>query len=148
MMMEELLNYCNEADKKIISVFAYAENIPVRAVAIFSHVLNAQHIWACRILQRKSVLSVSELHSTSDFDEILTQNYILFREILAKTDLKEEISYTNSSGRSYVSCVKDILFHVLNHSTYHRGQISMLFRDSGIEPPVTDYIFLKRDQNG
>ncbi|WP_209331385.1 DinB family protein [Lunatimonas salinarum] len=34
--------------------------------------------------------------------------------------------------------------HIVNHSTYHRGQIATLFRESGLQPVVTDYIMLKR----
>ncbi|QLH28398.1 MAG: hypothetical protein HWD63_02710 [Candidatus Parvibacillus calidus] len=39
--------------------------------------------------------------------------------------------------------MKDIIFHIINHSTYHRGQIAMEFRQSGLEPLNTDYIFYK-----
>ncbi|WP_379084396.1 DinB family protein [Pedobacter sp. UC225_65] len=46
----------------------------------------------------------------------------------------------------YTGIVKDILFHVFNHSTYHRAQIATLFKESGITPPVTDFIILKRNQ--
>ena len=30
--------------------------------------------------------------------------------------------------------------HVTMHSAYHRGQIAMVLRDSGVAPPYTDYI--------
>ena len=37
-----------------------------------------------------------------------------------------------------------MLFHFVNHSTYHRGQIASNLKEHGIEPLVTDYIFYKR----
>lgn len=144
-MIRTLLDYCKIADEKVIDVFQSSENIPVKAIALFSHVLNAQHIWASRILQRKSAFSVAHVHLVNDFESVHKQNFELFNAVLDKIPLQEKVSYTNSSGGSYISDVRDILFHVVNHSTYHRGQIAMLFRDSEIEPPVTDYIFLKRD---
>jgi uncharacterized damage-inducible protein DinB len=37
---------------------------------------------------------------------------------------------------------KQILFHILNHETHHRGQISMALQQMGIDPPDFDFIFL------
>jgi uncharacterized damage-inducible protein DinB len=34
--------------------------------------------------------------------------------------------------------------HVVNHSTYHRGQIAAFIRQFGIKPPQTDYIAFAR----
>ena len=47
-------------------------------------------------------------------------------------------------GNLFENKIDDILFHIINHSTYHRGQIMMLFRESGLEPIFSDYIFHKR----
>jgi uncharacterized damage-inducible protein DinB len=54
------------------------------------------------------------------------------------------VEYENSEGRTFANDVKDILFHVVNHSTHHRGQIMMDLRASGITPEPLDYIFYKR----
>jgi uncharacterized damage-inducible protein DinB len=40
--------------------------------------------------------------------------------------------------------IKSIIFHVINHSTYHRGQIASEFKQNGLDPMVTDYILYKR----
>ncbi|NNG11293.1 MAG: damage-inducible protein DinB, partial [Arenibacter sp.] len=40
--------------------------------------------------------------------------------------------------------ITDMLFHIINHSTHHRGQISVDLRNNAIEPPVLDYAFYKR----
>ncbi len=36
--------------------------------------------------------------------------------------------------------------HVVNHSTYHRGQIAAFSRQFGVKPPTTDYIAFARLQ--
>ncbi|MXV17131.1 DinB family protein [Hufsiella ginkgonis] len=41
--------------------------------------------------------------------------------------------------------VVDIIYHVTNHSTYHRGQVATQFRLHEIACPATDYIWLKRN---
>jgi uncharacterized damage-inducible protein DinB len=33
----------------------------------------------------------------------------------------------------------ELVQHTLNHSTYHRGQVTVLLRQLGHEPPSTDY---------
>jgi len=45
----------------------------------------------------------------------------------------------------------DLVQHILNHSTYHRGQVTLLLRQLGHVPPATDYrLFLtvSRDESG
>ena len=51
---------------------------------------------------------------------------------------------TNSKGETFSNKIKDILFHIINHSTYHRAQIATDLKQNGIEPINTDYIFYKR----
>jgi uncharacterized damage-inducible protein DinB len=54
------------------------------------------------------------------------------------------ISYQNTKGEAYQNTIKDIMFHIINHSSYHRGQVMMLVRNAGLEPIPTDYILTKR----
>lgn len=37
----------------------------------------------------------------------------------------------------------DVLFHIINHENYHRGQVVMALQRHGIDPPNFDYILLK-----
>ncbi|MCH7396746.1 hypothetical protein MM236_02050 [Belliella sp. DSM 107340] len=61
-----------------------------------------------------------------------------------KFDFNITADYSNSKGQKYSSSVRDILFHIINHSTYHRSQIASELKNQGIEPLITDYIFFKR----
>lgn len=33
----------------------------------------------------------------------------------------------------------ELVHHIMNHSTYHRGQVALLLRQLGQKPPATDY---------
>jgi uncharacterized damage-inducible protein DinB len=55
-------------------------------------------------------------------------------------DLDAKIEYANSQGRVFQNSLFDILFQVLNHATYHRGQIAMEMRKNELQPANTDYI--------
>jgi uncharacterized damage-inducible protein DinB len=41
--------------------------------------------------------------------------------------------------------LRDTLQHLLSHSTYHRGQVATLLRQSGCVPPSTDFLVFLGD---
>lgn len=112
---------------------------------LFSHILNAHHIWNHRILIKQGSYGVWELLSASNMEDINSQNLADSIHILSHLDLNKPIPYQNSKGQKFQNKISDILFHIINHSTYHRGQIATDFREKGIEPLATDYIFWKRE---
>jgi uncharacterized damage-inducible protein DinB len=49
----------------------------------------------------------------------------------------------------YTYALGDLIHHLLNHSTYHRGQVVVLLRQLGRTPPATDFrLFLTETQEG
>jgi uncharacterized damage-inducible protein DinB len=60
-------------------------------------------------------------------------------------DLIEAISYQTTSGKPYRQALQDILLHLFNHQTHHRGQAhaccSIL---TGAEPPSLDLLTFQR----
>lgn len=75
--------------------------------------------------------------------EIDNENYNHTLKIHFHVNILDKISFT-VKGQKFDSSMQDILFHIINQSTYHRGQIAMEFRNSGIEPINTEYILYKR----
>jgi len=144
-MLKELLKYTEIADKVVIDTFVNnAADMP-EAIGLFSHILNAQHIWISRINYQQQQYERFAIHQRSDFLTIHKSNIANLYQILETKNLAEEINYANSNGGKFINTVSDILIHVVNHSTYHRGQVATQFRLKDVAPPVTDYIFLKRE---
>jgi uncharacterized damage-inducible protein DinB len=54
--------------------------------------------------------------------------------------LDEVISYTNVRDQPFAYPLWQMLVHVANHSTYHRGQITTLLRQVGAKPVTTDFL--------
>jgi uncharacterized damage-inducible protein DinB len=104
-----------------------------------NHILNAQQIWNNRIAREQPPYGVWELHSVDELSAINESNHQSSIAIIRNTELTTIIGYTNSKGHTFQNSVRDILFHIINHSTYHRGQIAVDFRQTGIEPLETDY---------
>lgn len=140
-MFGELLNYTTKADAIVIAAL-HEVDLP-EANKLFSHVLTAQHIWAKRILGEQPKKGVWEEQPKAVFEELSAENALLFQTILATKQLDEVIHYANSYGE-FENGLQDILFHVVNHSTYHRAQIATMLKKAGQVPPVTDFVILKR----
>jgi len=135
--------YCN---KKLIDQFHSAEIHPTeKHILLFSHILNAHHIWNARLIGAPEKYSVFQIHALSDFADIHYENQRSSFEIVTNTDdFDKRVSYQNSEGRQFNSTIQDILFHVINHSTHHRGQIAVESRAHNMEPIALDYIHYKR----
>lgn len=147
--METLFNqlfdynfYCN---KNLIAKVKEMGAIPDNSLKFFSHILNAHHIWNNRLINEESKYGIWEVHEIKDWEDIHYENQRATFEVIRNTnDFNRRIEYQTTSGRTFANEIKDILFHIINHSTHHRGQITMDFRQHGIEPQALDYIFYKR----
>ena len=143
-MLKELIRYTEVADEKIINIFLQTHVQLPEAEAMFSHILNSQHIWISRIREVSPRYERFYVHDKKDFKQLHFENIADMYE-LANTDLNFAVTYSNSQGDNLENKAADILFHLVNHSTYHRAQVATLFRLNNIQPPITDYIILKRE---
>jgi uncharacterized damage-inducible protein DinB len=61
------------------------------------------------------------------------------------TSLREALSFRMVSGEQGTMTRGEILLHIVNHATYHRGWVSDLFFQVPAKPPTTDWnVFLLR----
>lgn len=59
---------------------------------------------------------------------------------LAPNDAKKIVAYHNASGKEFRDVLEHLIQHVVNHSTYHRGQITTLLRQIEAETVNTDFL--------
>jgi uncharacterized damage-inducible protein DinB len=116
-----------------------------------NHLLLADRVWMGRFAgQPFAVTSLAqELHS--DFDELREQRAATDRAIsewagnLTDEQLAGELSYTsivNPQPRTYPLWLA--VTHFFNHQTHHRGQLTTLLMQRGIDPGITDLIWLAK----
>ena len=63
---------------------------------------------------------------------------------LSDQDVLKKISYKDLKGNPYETPLWQILLHVVNHATHHRGQASGFLRAMGHTPPPLDLIAFYR----
>jgi uncharacterized damage-inducible protein DinB len=110
-----------------------------------AHLYGAEWVW----LERWRGTSPSSLPSALDLPDLETirsrwekveQGQRDFIEGLDPARLAEPLTYTNFQGERWTYSLWKILAHVVNHSSYHRGQVATLLRQLGKAPLSTDLL--------
>ncbi|VXB57956.1 DinB family protein [Maribacter litoralis] len=141
----EIFDYNFHCNKKLIEQCLEMNTVPPNTVRLFSHILNAHHIWNARILNKASEFQIWQEHEVKDWADIHYENQRTSFDIVSNADnFDKRIDYENTEGRLFTNTLQDILFHIINHSTNHRGQIAVDVRVNGEEPIGFDYVYFKR----
>ena len=144
---ERLYDHLYWADRKVLESLRAARNLPPTAMALYAHVLGAEHVWLSRIHGEAASVEVWPSLTLDECEELALNNRASFEKIvktLTPASLAKEIAYRNSAGASFVSTVEDILTHVALHGSYHRGQVAASLRSAGETPTPTDFIAFAR----
>jgi uncharacterized damage-inducible protein DinB len=116
----------------------------------FLHVLDAESIWWQRMKLQEKVDVPSQTFSgdMQDLSKQLQQQNRLWQEWVSTANelaLQHEFIYFNSKKERFKQPVYQMLLHLFNHGTYHRGQIVTILRQLGVEKiPQTDFIVWSR----
>ena len=142
---EELFIYNHMVNEKIIDcMLVNKEKLQPRTMKLISHVLLVHGSWNKRM---SGMEGVSQLWNELDVNEVSAVNKANFAGsmgIIETNDLENIFEYRNTKGAVFANSFRDVLFHIINHSSYHRGQVNADLRKAGIEPVITEYIFYKR----
>ena len=85
----------------------------------------------------------AELVTVDDVVQLLERAYRRFEE-LRPTLMPERLNTVlrlRAVGRTFTLPRWAILRHIVNHSTYHRGQVASKLKRFGIEQPITDFFW-------
>ena len=143
-----LFKYNDWATRATANSLKGLEKKDERLGELLSHIISAQKLWLNRVLKREIIVSpwdklaVQECISQSTS---VTAEWVNLLESYTDKDLDKRIEYENTKGEKYVNTLRDIIIHVINHSTYHRAQIAQRVKALGGKPAVTDYIVYQRE---
>ena len=111
----------------------------------FAHMVAAEWIW----LQRWKGVSPKSLIPIHDFPTlaVVVERWGAverdIREYVAGLDdaaLARPLTYINTQGEKWTYPLWQMVVHLLNHQSYHRGQVTTLLRMLGVKPPQVDFL--------
>ena len=78
----------------------------------------------------------------------MEQEQAEFVASVTEESLEATISYINTRGVRWTYPLRQMMQHVVNHSTYHRGQVITMLRQLGAEPVATDLLLFQDAKSG
>jgi len=124
----------------IESLESQEECISEFAIRSMSHNLNVHHIWNRRLLNKQIESELWDVFPIHFLQKLLEENYRETVEYLEKFELTEKIKYHSSEGVIFEKSTIDVLYHILNHSNYHRAQIALDLKQNNLKTPNFNFI--------
>lgn len=117
-----------------------------------NHLLVGDYLWFRRILGTgpKPARLDEVLHE--DFAELRAAREAEDERILATVEALDEarlvapLDYATVAGDRFSQPLSEVLTHVFNHQTHHRGQAHGLLSQLGQAPPPLDLVYLYRER--
>ncbi len=155
MELQTILQYSDKSRTLLRETLAANESLFERAFAttseftsirkLLTHIIGAEERWLARIEDRERPPRYEELTAKSlgemwdDWDRVRA----VTRQCLSAADLSRTLHVELPMWQYQRELtVEQILFHVFNHETHHRAQISMLLQHFGVDPPNFDFVLL------
>ena len=116
------------------------------------HIMGAEEIWLKR-WKGESPASFNKAEDYPTFDA-LTQHWDMVEHemmgfvhmLKTEDDIRKEIVYRDLKGNEYAQPLYQLMQHLINHSTYHRGQVVTMLRQLGVKPTATDMVAFYRER--
>ena len=127
-------------------------------IGTLNHILVGDTIWLKRFSEHPAKLSsleyVQSLDNPSALDVVLYEDFyelsrirrlvdamiIQFAQELSDNIVASPISYRTMRGEKHTKIFGHVILHFFNHQTHHRGQLSTLFSQLGLDVGITDLL--------
>jgi len=115
-----------------------------------AHIVAAQKIWLSRWRNEadQKLMTVDEVPSLKELKAVAdTVGFEMAKFLGTMTDkkLQESFSMRTSKGDTFTHTYAQAFHHLVDHSTYHRGQVITMLRQLGVKPPSTGMIMFFRE---
>ncbi len=151
-----LIAYNNWANQRTFVSISDVTDSSDNRLKLFGHLIGANRLWLARLnkleygsepylaLQKEVFPTWTVSECEAKLSE-LTEAIKTFMSSLTESQLADLIPFRDIRGNANQAVVEEILFNVVNHSTYHRGQIASRVRAAGNTPAITDYYVWLRE---
>jgi uncharacterized damage-inducible protein DinB len=116
-----------------------------------AHIFGAEWIWLERF-QGRSPASLPDVSQFANLDSLRERwlehetQLMGFVRGLTQADLDRVMEYKTLKFGVYRNPLWQSMQHLVNHGTYHRGQVTTLLRQLGAQPILTDLMHFYRER--
>ncbi|WP_169907837.1 DinB family protein [Priestia abyssalis] len=107
------------------------------------HIYDVDFLWLSRCMGGEALERLS-IHTPEEAQKAFDTLHTAIDELINGSDVTQTISYQNSTGNVFTNTVEEVIRHLVNHGTYHRGNITAMLRQIGHRGVSTDYIYFMR----
>lgn len=109
------------------------------------HIVSGEWIW----LKRWQGQSPKSMFDPAEFPSLaalrakwaeVEREQMNFVRGMTEVSLKKFVAYENIQGENWRYPLGHMMQHLVNHSTYHRGQVAAMLRQLGAEAVATDFL--------
>jgi uncharacterized damage-inducible protein DinB len=118
-------------------------------IGTLNHSYAVDLIWQAHLEGRahgftaRNVVPYPELEALTAAQRRVNEWLLAWSAAQSAASLREAVSFRLVSGEQGTMTRREILLHIVNHATYHRGWVSDLFFQVPAKPPTTDWnVFL------
>jgi len=117
-----------------------------------AHIYGAEWIWLKRFQGHSpaALPDVNQFHDLAALRERWIEHEVEllgFVRGLTQSDLDREMEYKTLKFGVYRNPLWQSMQHVVNHGTYHRGQVTTMLRQLGAQPVLTDLMHFYRERS-
>lgn len=145
--LRELFNYNDWANRRLI--VALKENYSDKTRKILAHLLITEAEYFERLYGKNSTgFDFWQDLSLEECGNLARQTAERYEKLIRGFDeegLDITAQYCTSEGVWHENTFREILTHVLFHSSIHRGNIILKLREENFTPPKIDYIIYLRE---
>lgn len=157
--IQMLMRYKAWADKLFLSAVS---SVPVAELAAprpivfgsllrtLNHVHAMDYVWQCHLQGKPHGLTTRNPERCPSIEELIAMQrrmdawYVDYADSLGEDGLAENVTFEFIGGGAGRMARRDILLHVVNHTTYHRGHAADILYGIGVSPPTSDLpVFLR-----
>jgi uncharacterized damage-inducible protein DinB len=110
-----------------------------------AHLAGAAKLWSLRVagLPYSGLLPSAEIADVATAQARLAEAYAVFDAVAPEWEAArlELFTFRNIAGVEITKPRWQIFRHIVNHGSYHRGQIANMLRQLGVKPPFTDLLY-------
>lgn len=108
--------------------------------------VNAETMSQLTPVKVPSVKELSTLAALKSFAEAIERERQEFLASLTEERLQAPLQFNDMASNPYSEPLVQLLQHLVNHGTYHRGQVTTLLRQTGTETTSLDMLFFFRER--